>query len=60
MHIATDDLVVTRMSSICVMSLLQCMSIPVSDLVEKVVSIGIKEVSTKSQKVSDLFLFSFA
>ncbi|XP_028215195.1 uncharacterized protein LOC114397329 [Glycine soja] len=38
-----DDLVVTRMSSICVMSLLQSMSIPVSDLAEKVVSIGIKE-----------------
>ncbi|RZB52754.1 hypothetical protein D0Y65_049004 [Glycine soja] len=37
------DLVVTRMSSICVMSLLQSMSIPVSDLAEKVVSIGIKE-----------------
>ncbi|KAL9315395.1 hypothetical protein ACSQ67_016396 [Phaseolus vulgaris] len=42
-YIATDDLVVTPSSSICLMSLLSSMSIPVDDLEEKVVSIGTEE-----------------
>ncbi|XP_020201856.1 uncharacterized protein LOC109787715 [Cajanus cajan] len=43
MYIATDDLVVMPMSSISVISLLNSMSIPVNDLIEKEVSIGVKE-----------------
>ncbi|RDY13667.1 hypothetical protein CR513_01376, partial [Mucuna pruriens] len=43
MNIVTDDLVVSPMSSISVMSLLHSMSIPFSDLEEKVVSIGMEE-----------------
>ncbi|KAK7373848.1 hypothetical protein VNO80_07268 [Phaseolus coccineus] len=42
-YVATDDLVVTPSSSICLMSLLSSMSIPVDDLEEKVVSIGMEE-----------------
>ncbi|TKY65912.1 tyrosine/DOPA decarboxylase [Spatholobus suberectus] len=43
MYIATDDLVVMPMSSVYVLSLLNSMNIPYSDLEEKEVSIGIKE-----------------
>ncbi|TKY65910.1 tyrosine/DOPA decarboxylase [Spatholobus suberectus] len=43
MYMATDDLAVTPMSPISVVSLLTSMSIPFSDLEEKEVSIGIKE-----------------
>ncbi|TKY65908.1 tyrosine/DOPA decarboxylase [Spatholobus suberectus] len=43
MYMATDDLVVTPISSISVISLLNSMNIPVNDLEEKVVSIGIKK-----------------
>ncbi|TKY64818.1 tyrosine/DOPA decarboxylase [Spatholobus suberectus] len=47
MYMAIGDLVMTPMSSTSVLSLLDSMSIPLSDLEEKVVSIGVKEgVST--------------
>ncbi|KAK7373852.1 hypothetical protein VNO80_07272 [Phaseolus coccineus] len=42
-YIATDDLVVTPSSSISVMSLLISMNIPVDDLLEKEVRIGMEE-----------------
>jgi len=44
MYMATDDLVVTPMSTTSVISLLSTLSIPFSDLEEKEVTIGIKEV----------------
>ncbi|QCD96656.1 hypothetical protein DEO72_LG6g1363 [Vigna unguiculata] len=43
MYMATDDLVVTPMSTTSVISLLSTLSIPFSDLEEKEVTIGIKE-----------------
>jgi len=43
-YMATDDLVVTPSSSISVMSLLNSMNIPVDDLKEKVIRIGMEEV----------------
>ncbi|ESW12411.1 hypothetical protein PHAVU_008G110100 [Phaseolus vulgaris] len=48
-YIATDDLVVTPSSSICLMSLLSSMSIPVDDLEEKVVTftLGLSHLLTK-------------
>lgn len=55
MYMATDDLIVTPMSSICVLSLLKRMSISLGDLEEKVVSIGVKEVRSV-HKSPDLFI----
>ncbi|KAK7256856.1 hypothetical protein RIF29_30396 [Crotalaria pallida] len=46
MYMATDDLAVTQMSSISIMSLISRMNISLSDMEEKVVSIGIKEVTS--------------
>ena len=44
MYMVTDDLAVTAMSSISTMSLSGSLNIPLGDLEEKSVSLGIKEV----------------
>jgi len=40
----TDDLVVTPMSSISAVSYLNTLKVPLSDLEERVIAIGVKEV----------------
>lgn len=56
MYMATDDLVVTLMSSISVISLLSSVCIHVNDLEEKVVNIGINVVRrVKKKKTSHPF-----
>jgi len=44
MYMVTDDLVVTPMSSISAVSYLNTLKVPLSDLEERVIAIGVKEV----------------
>jgi len=44
MYKVTDDLVVTPMSSISVVSCLKTLKVPLFDLEERVIAIGVKEV----------------
>ncbi|WVZ14424.1 hypothetical protein V8G54_011990 [Vigna mungo] len=55
-YMVTDDLVVTRSSSLSVMSLLSTMNIPNHDLQDKVVSIGTEEASLSSRSTLTLGL----
>lgn len=61
MYMATDDLVVTLMSSISVISLLSSVCIHVNDLEEKVVNIGINVVRRvkKKKNITSLLCFLF-
>jgi len=46
MYMVTDDLVVTPMSSISAVSYLKRLPVPLSDMEERVITIGVKEVRT--------------
>lgn len=59
MYMATDDLVVTLMSSISVISLLSSVCIHVNDLEEKVVNIGINVVRRVKKKKKHHIPFMF-
>lgn len=62
MYMATDDLVVTLMSSISVISLLSSVCIHVNDLEEKVVNIGInvvRRVKKKKKTSHPFYVFYF-
>lgn len=56
MYMVTDDLCVSPMSSISTMSLLKRSKVPLSDLEERVIKIGVKEVWTCSS--CNCFLFA--
>jgi phage-related protein len=56
----TDSLFVSLMSSISAMSFLKRSKVPLSDLEERVIKIGVKEVSIYIRRVIYRYLFSFA
>jgi len=60
MYMVTDSLFVSLMSSISRMSFLKRSKVPLSVLEERVIKIGVKEVSIFIRHVIYRYLFSFA
>lgn len=59
-YMVTDSLFVSLMSSISTMSFLKRSKVRLSDLEERVIKIGVKEVSIFTRHVIYRYLFSFA